>query len=615
MTKNKTIFLSIILWVLIEPLHGQSIRLESVEPPNWWVGMKNTSLQLMIHGENISLSKPTIDHDDIRIISSTSLESANYLFVDLEISPQARAGSFDLHFVKEGKRVLNYKYHLKQKSSPITNTQAIDGSDVMYLITPDRFVNGNSANDSTDDTFEKANRADPDGRHGGDLKGIADHLGYIETLGATTLWLNPFLENDQPKYSYHGYGISDFYKTDARYGSNKDFRNLSQLCHERGLKIIMDQVFNHCGSGHWWMNDLPSPDWLNQWENFTRSSFTNITASDPHVSQSDYDLFTKGWFDTNLPDLNLSNEYLANYLIQNSIWWIEYANLDGIRMDTYPYPDKYVMTEWVQRVRSEYPNFYIVAETWERKASSLSYWNRTGPNKDGYNPHINSVCDYPLYYSMLNAFDEGGDMYKLYETLAEDFVYGDASNNKVFNGNHDVPRLYTLLKENLAKVKLCMAFTLTTRGIPQLYYGDEILIAGDKPDGNLRKDFPGGWQTDARSAFSDQGRTAQENELFNYVSTILQWRKEATEIHYGALTHFQPINNVYVYFRYSDDHRTMVIINNSNQPIVDYRLDRFREAMSGYESATDIISGKQFPQLNAIDLEPNTALILKMVQE
>ncbi|MEO9802905.1 MAG: glycoside hydrolase family 13 protein [Reichenbachiella sp.] len=611
-TRSKVFLIGCLLNSLALAVQGQSIELNKVEPPNWWVGMEDSSLQLLVYGKNISLTKPSIDYYGVEIKSVTTLESANYLFVDLEISPDTKPGSFDLNFSKRNKQILTYKYHLNIKSDRPANGQTVDGSDVLYLITPDRFANGDSVNDSTDDTLESANRSDLDGRHGGDIKGIADHLDYIERLGVTTLWLNPFLENDQPKYSYHGYGISDFYKTDSRYGSNNDFKNLAESCHKKGLKIIMDQVFNHCGAGHWWMNDLPAADWLNQWDSFTRSSFTNIAASDPHASRADYDLFTKGWFDINLPDLNLSNKFLATYLIQNSIWWIEFAKLDGIRMDTYPYPDKYVMSDWVNRITTEYPDFYIVAETWESKASSLSYWNRKNANKDGYEPHINSVCDYPLYYAMLSAFGTEGNTYKLYETLAEDFVYGDASNNKVFNGNHDVPRLYTLLGENLAKVKLSMAFTLTTRGIPQLYYGDEILIAGDKPDGNLRKDFPGGWKSDDRNAFSKEERASEENELYEYINAILAWRKDAKEIHFGKLIHFQPLNNVYVYFRYADNEKTMVIINNSHESLNRYGLARFQEELLGYTSATDIITGRYHETLDHIDMEANTALILKL---
>lgn len=613
-TKKTIILVGLMLFFSAHILIGQTVRLERVEPPNWWAGMKNSSLQLLVYGKNISLTTPVINYSGIEIKSVSRLESSNYLFVNLNLSEETKPGTFKISFMKGKKQLASYEYQLQQKYERNVKRQTVDASDVIYLITPDRFANGDIENDNTSATLEKANRGDIHGRHGGDIKGIINHLDYIKELGATTLWLNPFLENDQSAYSYHGYGISDFYQTDSRFGSNEDFKKLTTLCHDRGMKMIMDQVFNHCGIGHWWMDDLPSEDWLNQWDTFTRSNFTNIAASDPHASQADYNLFTKGWFDINLPDLNLNNEFLATYLIQNSIWWIEYAKLDGIRMDTYPYPDKHIMADWVKKVRREYPEFYIVAETWESKASSLSYWNRIGANADGYNPGINSVCDYPLYYAMLKAFgEEDGEIYQLYETLAEDFVYGDAANNKIFNGNHDVPRLYTLLGENSDKVKLSMAFILTTRGIPQLYYGDEILMAGDKPDGVLRKDFPGGWPRDSRNAFLKEGRSTVENELYDYIKTILNWRKGAEEIHQGELLHFQPQNNVYVYFRSLDTEKTtMIIINNSDQALEQYSLSRYEEVLKDYLTGFDIITSRTYPTLESLNLEPNSALIIEL---
>jgi glycosidase len=597
---------------LTQSICAQNVSLDRVEPPNWWIGMENTELQLLVSGKNISQTKPTINYDGITINSISKLESSNYLFIDLTISKTTKEGAFDIIFNQNKGKKLVYNYALKIKREKNSLTQTIDASDVIYLITPDRFSNGDISNDSTEDTLEKADRTNQDGRHGGDLKGIINHLNYIQELGVTTLWLNPFLENDQPKYSYHGYGISDFYKTDARFGTNNDFNDLVNLSHQKGMKVIMDLVFNHCGSGHWWMNDLPSKDWLNQWDTFTRSNFTNIAASDPHASKRDYDLFTKGWFDTNLPDLNLKNPFLATYLIQNSIWWIEYSNLDGIRMDTYPYPDKKVMAKWMQTIKTEYPNFYIVAETWEAKVSSLSYWNSVGANSDGYTSYVNSVCDYPLYYAMLKAFGKEENIYKIYETLAEDFLYGDAFNNKIFNGNHDVGRLFTLLNEDLDKLKLSMAFILTTRGIPQLYYGDELLFDGDKPDGQLRKDFPGGWKLDKRNAFTEKGRTTQENNTYNYLSAILNWRKTAEEIHIGKLTHYQPIENIYVYFRYTATESTMVIINNSKKAINKFSLESYKESLVGYSSGTDIITNTKLSSLKTINLKANTALIIKL---
>ncbi|SNR83314.1 glycoside hydrolase family 13 protein [Lutibacter flavus] len=612
---NKLIKNVFLLGLIVIPnliCNAQNISLKKVEPPFWWVGMENTDLQLLVYGKNISLTKPVINYPGVTIQSVSTLTSPNYLFIDLTIEKKAKSGTLNIQFENANGNVLKYNYKLKNKRIKNNKKQLIDPSDVIYLITPDRFANGNTKNDSTDDTLEKVNRKNIDGRHGGDLQGVINHLDYIQNLGITTLWLNPFLENNQPKYSYHGYGISDFYKTDSRFGTNKDFSDLVVLSHNKGMKVIMDQVFNHCGTGHWWMNDLPSKDWLNQWDKFTRSNFTNIVASDPHVSQSDYDLLTRGWFDSNLPDLNLDNTFLATYLIQNSIWWVEFANLDGIRMDTYPYPNKNVMAQWTQRLKLEYPNLFVVAETWVSKSSSLSYWNRNTPNADGYNPHLMSVSDYPIYYAMLEAFGNEGDVYKLYETLADDFIYGNPYNNKIFNGNHDVARLFTLLNEDISKLKLSMAFILTTRGIPQLYYGDEILFKGDKPDGILRKDFPGGWDTDTKNAFSKNGRTKLENDAYNYVNTILNWRKNAKEIHEGKLKHYQPLKNIYVYFRYTKTESTMIIINNNNFKVDEFSLERFNESLRGYSKGKDIITNTHFSSLKKVNLKENSALIIKL---
>lgn len=610
-----SILTPLLITLLLQFSKAQDIALNRVEPPNWWVGMENHELQLLVYGKNIALTQPELSAQGVTLKQIIKPESNNYLFLNLEIDESAAPGTFPITFKKAKGKPLTYNYSLSQKSARSNTGPTIDAADVMYLITPDRFANGNPENDSTDDTIEQHNRNDPDGRHGGDLQGIIDHLDYIEELGVTAIWLNPFLENDQPKYSYHGYGISDFYKTDSRFGTNEDFLELVNRSHKRGLKVIMDQVFNHCGAGHWWMNDLPSDDWLNQWPEFTRSSFTNLSVSDPYRSDSDYRLHTKGWFDANLPDLNQDNPYMTKYLIQNSIWWIEYAKLDGIRMDTYPYPEKEAMAEWTTAVQREYPNFYLVGETWEAEASSVSYWNKTSPNKDGYNPNLTSVSDYPLFYAIIAAFGEENMIYRLYENLAYDYLYETPFNNKVFNGNHDQARPFNLLNKNKEKVKLSMAFILTTRGIPQIYYGDELLFDGPKPDGVIRKDFPGGWPGDEVNLFQEADRTKDQAEVFDYVQRILNWRKGATAIHRGKLKHYKPINEeVYVYFRYTKTESVMVIINNASSDYNDFSLKHYEESLTGYHQGTDILSGKAYLQLDKIDLSPNSAYIIELAR-
>lgn len=614
-TYSRKVFLLLFLLTLVTFL-GQAQKSElltRVEPPFWWVGMETPNLQLLLHGENISAYNVTIQYPGVQLKKINKVENINYLFIDLSISKNTQPGTISIKFENKD-QFFDYSYELKQKIKDSEVGPKITSADVIYLITPDRFANGNISNDSTKDTTEKVKRNNKDGRHGGDLKGILDNFDYFEELGVTTLWLNPFLENDQSTYSYHGYAISDFYKTDSRLGSNEEYKTLVDIAHKKGMKVIMDQVFNHCGSGHWWMEDLPSKDWVNQWDTFTKSSFTNIAASDPYVSDIDFNLLTKGWFDINMPDLNLENEFLATYMIQNSIWWVAYSKIDGIRLDTYPYPNKNAMSKWMEALTREYPNFYMVAETWAERASYLSYWNNDKANRDGYVSNVNSVSDYALYYSMLRAFGKNGDISELYKTLAEDFVYGNPENNKVFNGNHDVDRLLALLDNDVNKLKLSMVFTLTTRGIPQIYYGDEILMKNRRPDGKVRQDFPGGWKDDDRNAFTKEGRTKEENDLFEYVKTILNWRKNASSIHNGKLVHYQPIDNIYVYFRYTDTENTMVIINNSDKDYTSFELARFQESLEGYSKGKDILSGKKLDTLEQINLAKHTAMIIDLAK-
>ena len=599
-----------IFCVLLTQAQTSSSQLR-IEPPNWWTGMANKDIQLMVHGADVGSFDVNINYPGVEFNGTCKLESPNYIFLDLKVTSEAEPGMVPIFFTKEDSKI-EVQYELKHRKPRHNVGQGITPSDVIYLITPDRFANGDYANDSTEDTLEKVDRQNINGRHGGDIQGILDHFDYIKDLGITTLWLNPVLENNQEVYSYHGYGISDFYKVDSRFGSNEDYRTLVEKCHANGMKVIMDQVFNHCGIGHWWMEDLPSKNWLNQWDSFTRSNFTTITASDPYASPSDFKLLTKGWFDTSLPDLNLENKFVETYLIQNSIWWVEAFGIDGIRMDTYPYPDKHAMANWLKVLRKEYPEYFMVAETWTRGASDLSYWNNEMANRDGYLSRVNSISDYPLYFAIISAFGKDGNVYQLFETLAKDIVYGNPENNKVFNGNHDVDRILAQLNMDVDKVKLSMAFVLTTRGIPQIYYGDEILMKNRRPDGAVREDFPGGWKDDNRNAFAATGRTSKENEVFNFLRTIVNWRKDATNIHAGKLTHYQPHDNVYVYFRYTDDANTMIILNNSEKDYPKLNLDRYRESFEGYTSGTNIITGEQLKNLDELHLTKNTAAIIDL---
>lgn len=588
-----------------------------VEPMNWWVGMKNPDVQLLVYGQNISEAEVSLAANDVTLKSIDKVENPNYLFINLHIGENAKAGivKIQLKFSKGKPQIVNYE--LKQRIAGSAERNGFNNSDVLYLIVPDRFSDGNSSIDSVKGMPDKFNRNEPYARHGGDLQGVINHLDYINQLGATAIWMTPVLENNQPQWSYHGYAITDFYRIDPRMGDNELYKNYVEVAHSKGLKVIKDMVFNHCGGEHWWMKDLPMNDWLNQFPEFTRTNYRIPATFDPHASQQDRNLMADGWFDKHMPDLNQRNPYLAKYLIQNSIWWIEYANLDGIRMDTHPYCDKYFMSNWCAAVNAEYPNFNIVGETWVNYPSWVAYWQKDANNADGYNSNLPTAMDFPLMFAAKKAFDEeeGWDtgMARLYEILAHDFVYKNPNDLLVFLENHDNGRFHKDSSVAIGRLKLATAFLLTVRGIPQIYYGTEVLMDGDdaKGHGDIRKDFPGGWANDKNNAFTAEGRNKKQNEIWNYTSKILNWRRTASAVHYGKLTHFIPENGVYVYFRYDDNQTIMVILNNNYQPKV-LDTNRFKEFLSDKKSGVDIITDKSIENLSKIQLSPRSAMIIEL---
>ena len=612
--KFKTI-LSLILAIFSLHLSAQTNYPERVEPPFWWTGFKCPNLQLMVHGNDIAFTIPEVDYPGVSIKSSSRLESPNYLFVDLQIDENTEPGKFEITFIRGTKPVASYTYELKQREPNSANRQGFDESDIIYLVLPDRFVNGDPSNDSQPGMLEKSDPANPDSRFGGDLQGVIEKLDYMEALGITALWLNPVLENNQKAYSYHGYAISDFYRVDPRMGSNEDFITLNNMLHQRGMKAVMDMVFNHCGIGHWWMDDLPSQDWINQWPEYTRSNFRGGTIFDPYAAEADQKLFYEGWFDRNMPDLNQRNTFLMNYLIQNSIWWIEYAGLDGIRMDTYPYPFKEAMAKWANRVTSEYPNFSIVGEAWMGQAALVAPWEATPGIETGYSSHLPYVFDFPMYDAFGEAFKEDDDgwssgMMKIYDVLTQDFLYGDEVSLVVFPDNHDGDRLFSKLNENTDAQKLAITFLLTTRGVPQIYYGTEILMSGAGQHGKMRKMFPGGSPDHEVDKFTKAGRTADEQEMFEHLTTLTNWRNKKEVIHSGKLKHFIPENNMYVYFRYNDDDTVMVVLNNKNET-QQLNTKRFAEITDGIDSGKNILDGKTY-NLNNLSVPAKTSMVLEL---
>ncbi|MGD9991988.1 MAG: glycoside hydrolase family 13 protein [Salinivirgaceae bacterium] len=592
--------------------------LHKVEPMNWWVGMKNPNLQLMVYGENIASTQPEINYQGVELKKVNRVENPNYLFLDLHIDEATEPGTFTIVF-KEGKKSrLNYAYELKPRNNKQNIHQGFDASDVIYLLMPDRFSNGNPDNDSTKDTREKADRSNPNGRHGGDLQGVINHLDYIADMGFTALWLNPFLENNQEAYSYHGYAISDFYKVDSRHGSNELFVELVDKAHEKGVKVIMDMIFNHWGIAHWMMKDLPEQDWIHQHESFFRSNFRGPVVSDPYASEYDTKQMLTGWFDVNMPDLNQKNPLLATYLIQNTLWWIEYAGLDGIRVDTQPYPYKEFMADWAKAVMAEYPTFNIVGEAWLQKILITSYFQGGAKNKDGYDSQMPAVTDFPMFNAINAAFNQNegwtDGLAQLYYVLAQDFAYANPSNLVIFPDNHDLNRYFESLNKDFNKYKMGLAFLLTTRGIPQIYYGTEILMDGQEHQGHgfIRKDFPGGWAGDTINAFTGDGLGTQQKEAQDFVRNLLNWRKNNEVIHKGKLVHFLPNEGVYVMFRHTEDQAVMLVLNNNNEQAKELDANRYREILNQYKSGTEIISGTALSDLTKISIPAKSAMIIEL---
>lgn len=595
-------------------------QIERIEPAFWWVGMKNPQLQLLIHGSEICNRKVAIDYPGVKVLKVNRACSPNYLFVNLEIDSQkAKAGKFKILLTQPEKADISVTYELKKRRSNSEKREGFSSSDVVYLLMPDRFANGNPENDNIDSQPEKANRTIDYGRHGGDLKGIQDHLDYIKELGATAIWCTPLQENNYNKYTYHGYAISDFYKIDPRFGSNDEYVDFVSSSHQKGLKVIMDMVSNHTGIWAWWMSDLPFEDWIHQFPTYTQTNHKAITIKDIHASDIDKKQMVDGWFDTTMPDLNQRNSYFWTYYIQNSIWWVEYADLDGIRMDTYPYNDRDAMAKWAKAITDEYPHFNIMGETWLYSSQDIAFWQKNAVNSLKYNSQLPTVMDFILQKALSSCFNEHGKpwedlgMNRLYNTIANDYLYANTNNLLVFAENHDTQRYNYLINDDLEKFKMAMSFLMTTRGIPQIYYGSEIGMTGnkDRGDGDIRRDFPGGWPGDSINAFTATGRSSAQNDYFNFLSKLLNWRKNKSVIHTGLLTHYVPENDVYVYFRYNENEKIMVVLNN-NETEQTLKVDRYAESIETKTSGTDVMTGKTYDLKSGLTLPKKSALILEL---
>lgn len=591
--------------------------IKKVAPTFWWAGMKNPELQILLYGDRISSAEVSLSSQDIFLKEVVKQKNPNYLLLYVDLS-EAAPQTFHI-YLKIGKKTLTIPYELKQRTREGNDIQGFSASDVLYLIMPDRFANGNPDNDIIPGMLE--NKIDRNGqyaRHGGDLKGIAAHLDYIADLGVTAIWLNPTQENDMPEGSYHGYAITDYYQIDRRLGTNEDFRALTEQAHAKGLKVVMDMIFNHCGSENYLFKDKPSEDWFNFKSQYVQTSFKTASVQDIHTSEYERKLATDGWFTKEMPDLNQRNRHVARYLIQSSLWWIEYAGINGIRQDTHPYADFDFMSEWCKEVLAEYPNFNIVGETWLNSNVLVSFWQNNSKLAAPRNSNLPTVMDFPLTDLMNKAFGEettdwANGLYRLYDYLTQDLVYADPMNLLIFLDNHDTSRFYTKEEEakaSLTRYKQALLFLLTTRGIPQIYYGTEILMTGEKSDGDgtLRKDFPGGWPDDQTNCFTAAGRTPLQNEAFDYTRKLLNWRKDNDIIGKGTLKHYSITNGVYVYERNYQGRSIVVIMNGTDQK-QEISLEPYQEILPK-QKATDFLSGRQVTLDAKLSLSPRESLLL-----
>lgn len=590
-----------------------SAQVSKVEPPMWWSGMHNTNVMVTLYGEN--LADYAVASNDLTITDVVRLENKNYLFVYLDFAA-AKPGTYQLVLEHSQKESIQIPYELMERREGSALRKGYDSSDFIYLIMPDRFANGDPTNDSHPDLHEQSNRKDPWGRHGGDLQGIIDHLDYIAQLGVTAIWNTPVLEDNDPKGSYHMYAASDVYQIDKRFGSNEKYKQLSAELKKRNMKLIKDYVVNHWGLEHYMIQDLPSKDWINQWDEFTPSSHAKEIFSDPYAAEVDVKQLVNGWFVDSMADLNQKQPQLLKYLTQNAIWWIEYADLSGLRVDTYPYNSRDEVTLWSKAIMDEYPNFSIVAESWVINPIHLSYWQKDSPiaAMSGFNSQVTHVKDFALFAAVQEVFTEktpwwDQKMNKIYKVFQNDFVYANPNDLMVFLENHDTTRINELV--DFENYKLMTTLLATVRGVPQTYYGTEISIKGskEKGDADLRKDFPGGWPDDLRSAFTPIGRTPTENKYFDFTAQLFNWRKSEPVIHLGKTMHYAPQNEVYVYFRYTDTKSVMVILN-ANDEAQTLDLSRYKQRIGSATEAKDVFSGARVNLSNSLKIPPKSSSII-----
>lgn len=605
----------VFIFLTIELNAKDSNWVQRVEPTNWWTEMNQPVFQLMLQGVDLQSAIITIHHEGITVVRKEITDNPDFVFLYLKIANVTLPGKFNIE-LKKGKKIQTVVYELKKRREGSSARKSFTEADALYLLMPDRFANGNQENDSVRGYYQGTHRDIPGARHGGDIEGIIKNIPYLAGLGVTALWTTPLLEDNDTQYSYHQYACTDYYKIDPRLGKNEDYLRLSETCHSNGLKLIIDVVPNHCGSHHWWSNNMPAKDWFNTWPTYTSSNYRMTAWTDPHASKEDLNRLIRGWFAPNMPDLNLQNPLLFDYLSQVYIYWIETADIDGMRVDTYPYNDIKTAAKFIQSIRNEYPKMNVVGECWVKSPAEIAYFQSGNNNKDGFDSRLTSVMDFCLKDVFSTAFNEADSwdtgMSRFYSLFAQDFVYANSLMIMNFLDNHDIDRYSIAVKRDVHKYKMGLAMLITARGYPQLYYGTEIMLDGKAGDyQGHRFDFPGGWSSDIKNAFTADGRTNAENEVFEYLKKLLNYRKNNPVLQNGSMKQFVPENGIYVSFRYNND-KTMMVIANNNDQKKDLNLHRFNEMLAGKTSGVDITTSESISLLQPVSVPAKTVLILEL---
>ena len=582
-------------------------------PTNWWTGMKNPSLQLMLHGKNIGSKKVLMSYPGVSLKKINKVENNNYLFVDILISSNTQPGTMQ---IKIGTETIPFQLKRKNTTDGRTRIQGVTSSDIIYFLMPDRFSNGDANNDSIAGLLEINTGIDKlPARHGGDFKGIENHLDYIHDLGANTIWMTPVIINDMKSYSYHGYSFTDHYTIEPRFGGDSMYHDLIERAHKKGMKIIQDAVYNHVGIEHITVRDMPMKDWLNQWPSYTNTSYKDQVLFDPYASDIDKRIMTDGWFTTQMPDLNQRNPYVGNYLIQHAIWTTENFGIDGWRIDTYAYCDRDFMNKCNKALLEEFPQLGIFAETWVHGTVNQAFFAANNFNIP-FKSNLQGVTDFQIHFAIEEALTSTSQnaVDVLYTTLAKDFVYKDPNKNCVFLDNHDMDRFYSSINRDLNKFKMGLNWIMTLRGIPAVYYGTEILMDGTThpTDALVRKDFPGGWPNDKINKFTSEGRTDSENIAYNFLKKLMTYRNNSTAIKTGHLMQYVPSNGVYVYFRFDNEHSVMVVAND-NIKEHELKVGRFFERTKGFTKIKNIQTGEILP-LNDFVLKGEESEVFELVK-